>query len=567
MKRLSLCLASGTALRLASATALSVLVASAAWATPVDFQNPVSFQKSVSSLTEVPLKAAPAPDVEAARVEDAVREANRVPGPYRFALKTAVDYRPGLDGQWSELDDGSKLWRLRITSPGALSLILTMDRFELAEGAKLWVYSPDGSDILGPYSRLDAQKGRLWTPILRGDVAVVELYEPAGTLGRSEVNITQLSHGYRGFFDAEKQGSCNIDTICTEADGWRDQVRSIVMYTLSGIDRCSGVMINNTAQDGRPLLLTAEHCAFGGSTFPDMTVYFNYESPTCGALSGGVRDQSINGGTLLAIDEVSDFALLELSSSPPAEFDVFYSGWDLSDDPMPNGVVAIHHPSVDEKAISYENDQVIESADNDFWPSTHWKINDWDLGTTEGGSSGSPIFDQDNQLVVGTLSGGFAACGNNEADWYGKMIEHANRGLLTHIDPLGTGQTTLDGINADGSSCVESPTVRCLNNNRFAVSITWRDFEDNTGDGTIVEDSNDSSLWWFFSPSNWEALVKVLDGCGFNDRYWVFLAAVTNVEFTLTVTDTQTDITKTYTNTLGVSAPAVTDTDAFATCP
>jgi len=59
----------------------------------------------------------------------------------------------------------------------------------------------------------------------------------------------------------------------------------------------------------------------------------------------------------------------------------------------------------------------------------------------------------------------------------------------------------------------------------------------------------------------------VLNGCGFNNRYWVFSAAVTNVEFTLTVRDTEADVTKTYTNTLGVSAPAITDTDAFATCP
>ncbi|MEO1087517.1 MAG: hypothetical protein AAFY88_25035, partial [Acidobacteriota bacterium] len=188
----------------------------------------------------------------------------------------------------------------------------------------------------------------------------------------------------------------------------------------------------------------------------------------------------------------------------------------------------------------------------------------------EPGSSGSPIFNQANKLVVGTLSGGFAACGNDESDWYGKMSEHMDRGLRNILDPLGTGQTTLAGMDpndmgTDGD-CVESDTVRCLNNDRFAVSIEWKDFEGGEGVGTFVEDSDDSSLWWFFTPSNWEMLVKVLDGCGFNDRFWVFAAAVTNVEFTLTVTDTVTDETRTWFNPLGVSASAITDTDAFATC-
>ncbi|MEM8998551.1 MAG: serine protease, partial [Acidobacteriota bacterium] len=365
-----------------------------------------------------------------------------------------------------------------------------------------------------------------------------------------------------------KQGSCNVDTVCSEADAWRNEVRSIVMYTLNGIDRCTGVMINNTAQDSKPYMLTAEHCSFGGQ-YPDVTTYFNFESPTCGALSGGVRNQSVNGATLRAIDEISDYALLELDSAPPAAFGAYYSGWDITNTAMPGGVAAIHHPSVDEKAISFENDPVFESPNSDPWPSTHWRVDDWDVGTTEPGSSGSPIFNQANKLVVGTLSGGFAACGNNESDWYGKMSEHMDRGLRNLLDPLGTGQTTLAGMDPNGStpSCVESATVRCLNNDRFAVSIEWKDFEGGEGVGTYVEDSDDSSLWWFFTPTNWEMLVKVLDGCGFNDRFWVFAAAVTNVEFTLTVTDTVTEETRTWTNPLGVSASAITDTDAFATCP
>ncbi|MEO1087968.1 MAG: hypothetical protein AAFY88_27355, partial [Acidobacteriota bacterium] len=351
-------------------TAAVLIVSSAAFAAP-PAAPPVSFQKNVGPLNAVPMRTAPPPDLAKAWAEDATRELNKIPAPYRFAIKTAVDYRSTIDGTWTALDDGSRLWRLRVTSPGALSMILTFDKFSLADGASFWVYSQDGSDILGPYSPADAKDGRFWTPLLKGDLAVVELHEPAASVGQSEIAISDVSHGYRGFFDAFKQGSCNIDTVCSEANAWRDEVRSIVMYTLNGIDRCTGVMVNNTAEDAKPYMLTAEHCSFSGS-YPDVTTYFNFESPTCGALSGGVRNQSVNGATLRAIDEISDYALLELDSSPPAEFGAYFSGWDISDTAMPSGVAAIHHPSVDEKAISFENDPVQESPDSDPWPSTHW---------------------------------------------------------------------------------------------------------------------------------------------------------------------------------------------------
>ncbi|MEE8522333.1 MAG: hypothetical protein V3T72_00245, partial [Thermoanaerobaculia bacterium] len=79
--------------------------------------------------------------------------------------------------------------------------------------------------------------------------------------------------------------------------------------------------------------------------------------------------------------------------------------------------------------------------------------------------------------------------------------------------------------------------------------------------------SQDSGLFWFFDPDNWEMMIKVLDGCGFNDHFWVFASATTNVEYTLRVTDTQTGVMKEYFNPLGNAAPAITDTGAFATCP
>ena len=115
--------------------------------------------------------------------------------------------------------------------------------------------------------------------------------------------------------------------------------------------------------------------------------------------------------------------------------------------------------------------------------------------------------------------------------------------------------------------CDESDTNLCLNGGRFKVAVDWRT---GTGEGVgqvVPFSSDDSGLLFFFNEDNWEMLIKVLNGCGINDRYWVFAAATTDVGYTLTVTDTERDQVQTYVNPLGVAADAITDTNAFATCP
>lgn len=108
----------------------------------------------------------------------------------------------------------------------------------------------------------------------------------------------------------------------------------------------------------------------------------------------------------------------------------------------------------------------------------------------------------------------------------------------------------------------------CLNNNRFKVGVSWRDFDGSTGFGMVGEKFDDiGASFYFFNPGNIELLVDVVSNCAFNDHYWVFAAAATEVEYTLTVTDTQTGSVKVYGNPLGVQSPAITDTTAFATCP
>jgi hypothetical protein len=115
--------------------------------------------------------------------------------------------------------------------------------------------------------------------------------------------------------------------------------------------------------------------------------------------------------------------------------------------------------------------------------------------------------------------------------------------------------------------CTAGDQNLCLAQGRFDVKVVWETVEGLTGSGQVVPlGSAESGLFYFFSESNWEMLVKVLDACGINQNFWVFAAATTNVGYTLTVTDTVSGQVQEYTNPVGVAAPAITDTSAFPVC-
>lgn len=548
--------------------ALLVLPLSAFAAGPA----PTSFTAPVVALGTVPELALEPVETQRLLAEADAREP--FAGPLIFAEAQATSY--GLDeGTWEQLADGSRLWRLRLSSPGATSLSLRLGRFVVPAEARLWLYVPDRSLVQGPYDlRQLSPEGELWTALVPGDRAVVELLLPAAVAdAAASLEISAVHRGFRPVGASfTKQGSCNNDVICPEGNPWRDQIRAVGWFTVGGIGLCTGTLMNDTAADFTPYLLTAEHCRVTPANAGSMVVYWNFESPTCGQLSGGSLADNQSGALWRAGDDGSDFTLVELLAKPAAAFNVFYAGWDATTS-VPNGVVGIHHPNLDEKAISFDNDTLqIEDA-------SFWRVGQWDDGTTEPGSSGSCIFRKDTKRCVGTLTGGIASCSQPDGfDVYGRMSAHwdgpnKTSRLRDWLDPTDSGLRSLAGADPDSGSqppgpCVEDADTACLNQDRFEVSITWRDFQDNTGVGHLVPGaSDDSALFWFFKAANWEVLVKVLRACGVNQRYWVLGAAATNVEYTITVTDHQTGQTETYENPLGRRAPAIADTSSFAVCP
>jgi hypothetical protein len=419
----------------------------------------------VAPLSQVDAVAMPALD-NAVLLAEEIQRAGPGVAP-RFAQPIPVSLTPANSGTWETLPDGSRLWRLRIQSPDAVSLNLGFAVYFMPPGGRLLLYKPDLAVVRGPFTAADNElHGQLWTPIIAGDEVVMEVVLPAAAQSQLRLELGSVNHGFREFGKALLSGSCNVDVVCAAADGlpqvdaWRDQIRAVAAISTGGGVFCSGYLVNNTANDRRPYFITAYHCGITEWEAPSLVVYWNYQNSSCrqpgspasGGSGDGALSQFSTGSTLRASYAASDVTLVELDDPIDAAFDVYWAGWDARPiDPI--SAAGIHHPNGEEKRISFESDPLATASylgNTSPGDGTHLRVDDWDLGTTEPGSSGSPLFSQEGR-VVGQLHGGYAACGNDEPDWYGRFAISWSGGgapqtrLREWLDPLGTGVLVWDG--------------------------------------------------------------------------------------------------------------------------
>jgi lysyl endopeptidase len=401
--------------------------------------------------------------------EDAERIAQGIDAPLRFAASIAVDLTPATDGSWVMLPDGGRLWRLEVISPGARTLNFGITTFRLPDGATLHLYPAAFSagvsgeaapaDYLGPYTSANAgARGEFWTPVVDGDAAVIEMYVPPAPEFEPSLRITQVSHDYRGFHSIksglDRWQYCENDVVCPEWDPWDDQINSAGVYTLNGGFVCSGTMLNSVVSGTPPpYFLTAMHCNVSPENVATMCVYWNYQAEICGYHPGGWHGhQNTWAQTLAARSPITDFCLVLLGSNPPDDWNVYYTGWNAAEEHYPTMCVGIHHPGCQEKAISYNDDSLTVTGFLIDTPGirSHWRVDNWEDGTVEAGSSGSGCWDQDHRLL-GQLQGGLASCDNIVPSWYGRLARSwtgsgtPDSRVSDWLDPNGTGVRVIDG--------------------------------------------------------------------------------------------------------------------------
>ncbi len=339
-------------------------------------------------------------------------------------------------------NDGSLSWFLKVYVPDAPFLGIVFSGFELKEGDKLFIFDETKKHYIGAFSHQNNSASQLLsTHILPANTLVIEYHqkkadpEKLPNLWVDEMIYILSDQNLVSEITEKSSGSCNVNINCLEGNLWQKQKRGVARILLrAGTSwfNCSGSLVNNTARDGTPYFLTADHCGTTSSE-ADLQVwqfYFNYEYPECDNTGTAPLNRMITGAQIVSrapIQNGSDFKLLLLNQTPDTSWDPYYNGWTRSTRDPEFGV-CIHHPNGDAKKISTYTTTLLNSTFTGGMISAYWRVN-WaetisGHGVTEGGSSGSPLFET-NGLITGTLTGGSASCGNPTLpDYYGKFSMH-----------------------------------------------------------------------------------------------------------------------------------------------
>jgi hypothetical protein len=396
-------------------------------------------------------------DMKAIEEEDSKNERSDVVRPLRFGFLHDVKLSLSNSGTWTTTSDGGRLWNLKIYSPDAISLNLLYDKFWLPEGGKFFIYSEDAKQYIGAFTsennKIDEKGNNLGfaTGFLFTNCIVLEYYEPKETKESGIISICQVVSGYRYVYDLVNQSkhnitdlNCHNDINCPEGNGFASE-KDAVAHILMGNHICTGALLNTTAGDNRPVFLSANHCFEGTTANVSQWVFFwNYEAP-CGGVVNRDNNRSTTGAYLLARNANSDFLLLSLYENPAmnSNISLYYLGWDRTTS-QATSAVCIHHPKGAQKKISLTTNV---TPNGNFW------FVDFSNGSTEGGSSGSPLLNQ-NRRVVGQLWGGITACVPNAKKDYGRLDvswngNSSSQRLRDWLDPLGANPTFINGTGCN----------------------------------------------------------------------------------------------------------------------
>ena len=369
---------------------------------------------------------------------------------------------------------------LEVTSENATFISLNFSSFNIPDGAEIFFYDRSGDFVLGAFNASDVKDdGTFYIQSIPGSTVIVE-YNVPDNQEPGELIIDRICHGYKDIFVNEEfpgegkgphgdaEGDCHINVACPEGDDWRDQIRSVVALEIWDqyySYMCSGALVNNTNLDRTPYILTAFHCQEVETTVTNIIAYFLYQTNTCGGTSG-FSNKSVTGATMVAKNSYnggSDFLLLRLNSNIPDSYRPYYAGWDRSASGSNTVGSCIHHPGGDYKKISIPAAVGRLSGEYSAFFNVSWLLGSNNKGVTEQGSSGSPLFNA-NKQIIGQLFAGSSKCDDfSGTDLYGRFYTSwtgagtNTTSLQSWLDPIGSGVTKLDGLDYKDNDGIEGP--------------------------------------------------------------------------------------------------------------
>jgi len=438
-------------------------------------------------------------------------------GRFRFGNRIDVDLDMQEVGSWIQLPDGTLIWRLRITSPGALSLSLSFKTFDVPAGASLFVYDDSRATVRGAYtSRNHNEDRRFAIQPVAGDALTLEYNLSPEATAVGEIRLSGVVHDFTGVAwppsGSALHPPCQIDVNCPQGDPWRDQINATVQIQTDQF-LCTGTLVNNTARDGDQLFLSANHC--GGMN--NSIFRFNYQ--TSGCATGPPGNQTVQGSIELITNTVPhDFRLVRITKPIPASYGAHFIGWDRSGD-IPPSTLSIHHPNFFRKRISIDSDSPTITG----FQEENWIVGDWDFGHLAPGSSGSPLF-SDEGLYIGRGWGTVSNCTISFPTTFRRFFSEWP--LIQHeLDPMGTNEISIEGLDpfpirldATSPSTVEPllPGTRqeltVLGYNLPPYAKVWIDGELLAPERYTVVDENEITIDLPLLPVLGEHTLTIVDG-------------------------------------------------------
>jgi PKD repeat protein len=375
--------------------------------------------------------------------------------------------------------DDVNVWQYKVTCPDALSIGLFFSSFLIPDGASLFVYNEDHTQILGAFTSENHKTNDVFSVgLLSGNHLIIEYNEESTASFHGQLYLANVSLVYRAVSESDYVG-----INCDAGLDWQEQKPAVCLMTYNSgrySYYCTGALLNNVREDNLPYFLSANHCISADDEAESLVVYFNYEDSSCDA-DDASTEQSLSGATLRATNSHTDFTLLELSESPSDDYNPYYLGWDAQSDSGYTSAACIHHPEGLPKCISIDNDApevyslpILWDDDNISAGSTHWEVT-YDVGADGGGSSGSPLLNPDKR-VIGQLHGGddvTSYFGRFSLSWdYGSS---SSERLKDWLDPDDTGTLVLDGSdskNPPSAAFSTDVSLACLETSVYFTDLS-----------------------------------------------------------------------------------------------
>lgn len=449
-----------------------------------------------------------APDITSLQRIEQEEEAKEGDKGFKFAHAIDVNINPLKYGKWS-VDGAYTSWTTKFVARGATCLSINFSKFNLPANTEIYISNGDRTMVTGPITDRENNAAGVWgSSVYKGSELLIEIKLPVSSKDRLVLETQSIAYGYKEVF-REKEfgdaGGCNINVLCPLGTGWEGERNAASIVLNANSTRfCSGSLVANACYNNIPYYLTANHC-FSDGDFANWRFLFQYWSPQCTPNQNGSTSVLYNGAQLRANNATSDFRLLQLNQTPPANSGLHYAGWSRNTGSI-TSLTGIHHPSGDVMKISQVNAAPFKSAYLGGSGSTHWEMN-WGStanGITEGGSSGSPLFDQ-NHRIIGQLHGGWSSCTSGDLrDWYGAFDVSWTGGgtnatrLSNWLDPSNSGATTVNTTNVNAlpapnaTISISGPDVLCSGSATYTVT--------NVPPGTTVQWSASPGFYVLISP-------------------------------------------------------------------